>query len=206
VKRSLFAVAVAGLFAADAAAQSPAPVVAAPATPVVVPGPVMSTMPAPTTTARRGLFGRLRGGRTTSMSMSAPATMPYPGTVITTPGTGTTLPGTVVPAPMPMPAGSGSSAVPAVTGNPVVMAGGVMDRNVVMMPAREMLVPAGGMVTSGGTVMPAGGVMTTGSMVMPASGTVMTGDVTMPAPTMMMSTSSTSTGRMGLFGRLRARR
>jgi len=139
MNRFLFAAAVGFLFSATATADPPAVT-----TPVTgVPAPVVgSTVPAPvvvntltTPTRRMGLFGRLRARNTNPMMTTTAA---YPA------GPTMTVPGTTVPAPMPAvaPAPTGtSSAVPGVTGAPVV-AGGTMTSPEMMTtsttPSRRM--------------------------------------------------------------------
>jgi hypothetical protein len=116
MKRFLFAVAVAALFACDASAQQPVigtPI--APGTPVITTaGPVIGYAPTQTT-QRRGLFGRLRNRNTSTMSYSSPAMVApaaIPGTIAPQP---IPMPGTITPMPMPgiRPAGA---VIPA-TGN-----------------------------------------------------------------------------------------
>jgi hypothetical protein len=125
MNRFLYAATVGFLFTATATADPPVTT-----TPTVVgaPAPVVgSTVPTPTvvntltTPSRRmGLFARLRARNTNPMMTTSAA---Y--------GTGaTTVPATTVPAPMPAvttpPPGSTSNATPAITGAPVVAAGGTM--------------------------------------------------------------------------------
>src|SRR5262245_35088988 len=102
VKRFLFAVAVACLFAATAPADPPVTTTAPP--PVVTgtvlapttaqPGRVMTTS-GTTSTRRMGLIGRLRNRSSAPAYSAAPVTT---GTVITQPAI--TTPGTTVPVPM----------------------------------------------------------------------------------------------------------
>ncbi len=119
MNRLLIAAAIGFLFAATATADPP--VAAAPAT--GMPAPIVgSTVPAPmvvntlTTPTRRGLFGRLRARNTNPMLTTTAAYSAEPTTM---------TPGMAVPAPMPpMPAPSKSgtsSAMPSVTGSPVVV-------------------------------------------------------------------------------------
>ncbi len=202
--RFLFAAAVGAIFALPAAADDPAPVTTAPAPTPVVTGPTYPAYPttgvitnsSTTSTRRVGLLGRLRGRTTSGTVMSAPVGYGT-GTVITTPGTiaPSIAPGTVVPNPMPR-AGGTSMVVPAITGVPIVMAGGSVINGTV--------VSAGGRMTSSGVVIPAGGIVTTDGTVIPAGsmmpGTVMTSNGT------MMTTNTVTTQRMGLIARLRMRR
>jgi len=192
IKRFLFASAFGLLFATPAQPQTP------PAAPETTSGPVAAPVvtgsmlarsqvvtSAPATPARRMLFGRLRGRMTpvaplmtTRLTSTLPSTS---GTIISTPGTGDTLPGTIVPAPMPAPMPTpmpktpvaptprtgGTTmtppVVPGVVGTPgVVTAGGTDGPNAV--------VTAGGTVPSTGTVVTAGGTVPSTGTVMPASG------------------------------------
>jgi hypothetical protein len=199
VKRFLFAVALGCLFAANTMADPPATTTTGPVitgtspgitvgTPVTTgpvitgtsPAPVITTAPAPT--PRRGLFGRLRSRSTSSPVMTnAPLTT---GTTTITPGVIT--PGTIVPTPMPpitRPNGGTSVIVPEGTG---------------------AVVPTGG-ITGNGTVIPAGGIITADGRIIPAGSTIMP-DGTITAMPAMMPTTTTTTTRMGLLARLRARR
>jgi len=133
VKRLLFAVAVACLFAVNALAADPP----ATATPAPVPGTVLApTAPnvmsttGMNSTRRFGLFSRLRN-RTSGTTYSTPTS----GIIVAPPAPATTAPG-VVPSPMPMP---GKAAEAAVTGSGVVTASGTVVNGVtttgsMMMP------------------------------------------------------------------------
>lgn len=138
MSRLLFALAVVvALVSISTAEEKPAAAPAPTTAPVVVPAPLTSSYVPTTTSTRRGLFGRLRG-RSASNVMSA---MPVStGTVITTPA-----PTTTVPAPMPAVTPKPTSGA-AVTGNPVVVAGGTTT------PSK--VVPAG-MMTPGTPVVAA---------------------------------------------------
>jgi hypothetical protein len=134
--RFLFAVPVLALSAAVGFADTPAsgPVTAAPAVgPVVAP----TYSAAPTTTARRGLFGRLRNRNTATYS-SAPL-MSAPAPVVT-------------PAPTPAPA-------PAPTPMPGVKPAGAMMPMTAVVPAGGS-VPPGTYTATDGTVIQVGGMQT----------------------------------------------
>jgi hypothetical protein len=207
VKKFLFAVAAGCLFAASAAAQAEGQPTTAPAPTAVQAQPIVvgSTMPMATTytstaPARRGLFGRLRGRSATTM-MSAPVySSPVTGGTIIAPGT--ISPGTGVPMPMPTtirPGGGTSMIMPGVTGNPIIVAGGTTSGGVIpaggIVTSSGVVIPAGGITTSEGTVIPAGSIITSDGMIVSGNG--------MPTQTMM---TSTTPHRMGLIGRMRARR
>jgi len=120
VKRLLFAVAVACLFAANAlaadppATSSPTPV---PTGTVIVPGtPTVMTTTGTTSTRRFGLFSRLRN-RMSGANYSTPAS----GVIVAPTAPTTSAPG-VVPSPMPMP--TTKPVETAVTGSGVVTASG----------------------------------------------------------------------------------
>jgi hypothetical protein len=178
VKRLLFAVAVACLFAVNSIAADP-PATTTPVTPPVVSGtviaPTVPTAPAVMTTTgtysspRRGLFGRLRNRSMSAPVYSSPATTVAPSPILT-PMTPTTAPG-IVPAPMPMPG----------TVRPT-----------------ETSTTESGVVTAGG------GTVVNGA---PMPGTVMAAPMMPMTTTMTATTTTTSTRtRMGLLSRLRARR
>mgnify|MGYP000089840176 CR=1 FL=1 len=152
MSRFLFALAVGVAFASTSTAEDKPAATAPSPTPVVTAAPVMTYSTGTTSTARRGLFGRLRN-RNASTVMSSPVTS---GTIVT--------PAAGVPTPMPAitPKTTGGAGV---VGNPVVVAGG--------------------------TVVPASGTMVPGTTVVPASA---------------MTSAPTTTKRMGVFARLRARR
>jgi hypothetical protein len=198
VKRFVFSAAAGVLFASVALADNQ------PATGSPTPGgtsaaPVVTaTMPSVgtysysgTSTRRMGLFSRLRNRSGSSTMMAAPM---MPATTVTMPST-VTAPSTGASVPSPMPS---TSAAPAVTGQPVVVGG------TTVMPDGTMVMPAGGRMTRNGRVIPASGVITSNGMVQTVQG--------MQAPCancdgqMVTTTMTTSSQRMGLIARLRARR
>ncbi len=142
----LFAVAAVALIASAGVAEEK-PVVVQPVTPTPVvvgtPGtPVVEYAPA--TPARRGLFGRLRNRNAGTTTMSGPATtVVTPGTVIAP--APIPMPPVAAPQPMPSPVVKPISGVvvpgtagivvaggPATVPGTVVVAGGMMDTNVLM--------------------------------------------------------------------------
>jgi hypothetical protein len=142
VKRLLFAVAVAGLFAVSSLAADP-PVTTTTTPPVVsgtVIAPTVPTAPAVMTTTgtysspRRGLFARLRNRSMSAPVYSTPA-MAAPGPIMTP---STPAPG-IVPAPMPMP-GTVRPTETSSTESGVVTAGGTVV-NGLPIPGTVMTVP-----------------------------------------------------------------
>ena len=141
MKRFLFAIATVALFAAAGVAEDQ-PATTPPATPPVpTAAPVTSYVPATqSTTARRGLFGRLRNRNTSTMSYSSP--------VMTTPTTGAAP----MPGATPMPPVAPPQAMPGTKTGAMMttpMTGGVVQ-------ATGNL-PAGTYTTTDGTIVQIGG-------------------------------------------------
>jgi hypothetical protein len=183
MKRFVFAVVVAALSAAVGSAQDAVTVTVAPPAPVVMAGPVM-TETVTTQPARRGLFGRLRGRNTVTMTsgtMTPMASVPTMATPVMTPSM---TPMTTTPAPMMTPGSMPAMPMQMPGSKP---AGTAMSGPVV--PATGNL-PAGIYTTTDGTVVQIGGVMPDASMT-----TSMTTTTTMTA----------QTARRGLLARLRNR-
>ena len=181
MKRLLFAVAVACLFAVNALAADPPATTITPApvpsgTVVAPTAPTVMTTSGTTSTRRYGLFSRLRN-RMSNPVYSTPASATT-GTVVMP---ATPAPGTAVPTPMPMP-GTAKPVETSSTTSGVVTAGGGTVVN--GMPMAGAVVPCAGM---SGTVM--------GSSMMPMT------------PTMVATeTTTTARTRVGLLNRLRLRR
>jgi hypothetical protein len=137
MKRFLFAVALAALFASAGTAEEKAAPVTTTAAPVVITSgtPIVETTPAQST--RRGLFGRLRNRNNSTATYS---TTP----VMTAPVNATTQPPISTPAPMPMP-GTKTTTGAVVMPQPgeVVQASGSL--------------PAGTYTTTDGTIIQIGG-------------------------------------------------
>ena len=122
MKRFIFAVAVACLFAANSFAADPP---ATTTTPPVVTGTTVTATTTPTvmtttgsTTARRiGLFARMRNRSGTSAYTTAPV-------ITSTPAT--PMPGTIVPTPMPKPITTGGTTGVVTTGGTTVVDGTMM--------------------------------------------------------------------------------
>jgi hypothetical protein len=180
MKRFLYAVALAALFASAGTAEekvvtSPttaAPVVIASGSPVVESAPAQST--------RRGLFGRLR-------NRNSGSTMNYsPAPAVTVPTTATPMPPISAPQPMPMP-GTRTGAMMMPPSGAIVQASGNL--------------PPGVYTTTDGTVIQIGGPATASSDVITTGGPIMTDSGVMPAG----YTEPAQSGRRGLFSRLRSR-
>lgn len=174
--------------AAPAAADEPKPATAT--TPVVVSGTtdVISTAPA----ARRGLFGRLRDRRTgTAMTTT---TVPTTGTIVTPT---TTTPGTTLPTPVPMPMTKPAIVIPA---SATKIAVPMVTTAAYSTPARTGLFSRA-RTRATPTATPA---TMTAPMPLPLNAVVpASGTVTMASP---MMDATTTTARMGLIARMRARR
>ena len=149
MKRFLFAVALAALFASVGSAQEKAVPLPSTAAPVVITSgaPVVESTPAQST--RRGLFGRLRNRNNSTMSYT-------PAPVMTAPTT--TAPMIVTPQPMPMP-GTKTTTGAVVMPQP----GGVVQASG-NLPAGTYTTTDGTVVQIGGPMMADGGVMTAGSV------------------------------------------
>jgi len=137
MSRIMFALAVVVAFASTSTAEDKPAAAPAPA-PVVVAAPLTSTYVPTTTSTRRGLFGRLRGRNVSTVMSATPA---MSGTIITAPA-----PATTVPATMPSTTAPKTTGGAAVTGNPVVVAGGTTTPGKVV-PA-GMMTPGTPVVTS----------------------------------------------------------
>jgi len=167
---------------------APKPAGTTPATPVVVSSDVVSTTP-----ARRGLLARLRDRRSGN-------------TMVTTPAVNTVVapaPATTVPMTMPKP-GTATPAAGTATATPMVTTAAY---TVASQPTRTGLFSRfRNRNTMTTTPMPVMATSTPMSGVVPASGTVVTSPMTSSTPTVMTASPTTTTGRMGLLARLRARR
>ncbi len=142
MKRFLFAVAAVALSAAVGVAEDqPATTPPTPSPVVTTASPVTGYAPTTqTTTARRGLFGRLRNRNTGTMSYSSP--------VMTAPATG----GTPVPAATPMPPVAPPQAMPGAKSGAMMttpMTGGVVQASGNL--------PPGTYTTTDGTIVQVGG-------------------------------------------------
>ena len=172
--------------AAPAAADEPKP--ATTSTPLVVSGTtdVISTAPA----ARRGLFGRLRDRRTgTAMTTTS---VPTTGTIVTPT---TTTPGITLPTPVPMP----------MTKPTIVIPASATTTEVPMVTTAAYTTPArSGLFSRTRASTKVTPVAVTAPMSMPLNAVVpASGTVTMASP---MMDATTTTARMGLIARMRARR
>ena len=151
MKRFLFAVALAALFASVGTAEEKAVPVPTTAAPVVITSgtPVVETTPAQST--RRGLFGRLRNRNSSTTSYT-------PAPVMTAPMTVTPQPPISTPQPMPMP-GTKTTTGAVVMPQP----GGVVQASG-NLPAGTYTTTDGTVVQVAGPIMTDSGIMTAGSV------------------------------------------
>ena len=177
------------------------PTLTTPGTPVVITGTTDAFSTTATATSRRGILSRFRDRRSGPAMTTAPQL--ETGTIVT-PSPSITIPSTIIPTPMPKPAGV-TPASGTLTSTPMVTTAAYT--TVSSQPARTGLFSRNRSRTTT-AVVPASVVapMTMPmNVVVPASATVAMMPMT-SSSMMMTSATMTTSSRMGLLSRMRARR